>query len=385
MRHLTRALLALTSLTWAGAADAQQWTGVDQAVQQGIAKRTYPGAVLVVGRSDTVLYEKGYGRTAWSSRSTRPDPETTLWDLASLTKVVATASATMVLVDRGELEIDAPVDRYLPEFAGPGKDRVTLRMLLDHTSGLRPWAPLYRQADRDGALAALFGEPLRREPGGAAQYSDLNAILLGLAVERAAGEPLDELANRAVFGPLGMSATHFRPTPAERSKAAPSRLAGRSPVAGIVNDDNARRLGGVAGHAGLFSTGADLARFAQAWLRSLTRGSNGWVSPEVVRLFSERSPVSGTRALGWDTPDTATTTSFGALAHRNVLGHTGWTGTSLWIDPAQDLFVVLLTNRTISPRGNRSLHDIKLVRAALSDAVRLAAGPSCGTERGVAC
>ena len=156
-------------------------------------------------------------------------------------------------------------------------------------------------------------------------------------------------------------------------------------MAGIVNDDNARRLGGVAGHAGVFSTGRDLARFAQAWLRAAKDGTASWVSPQTVRLFTERSPASGTRALGWDTPDTSTTSSFGSLANPGVLGHTGWTGTSRWIDPGQDLFVVLLTNRTLSPRGNRSLHDIKLVRAALSDAVRRVAGPVCLTQRGTPC
>jgi len=378
-------LALVTALVAAAPVAAQQWRDVDRAVEEGIRKRTYPGAVLVVGRSDTILYSRGYGRASWSGNALRPSPDRTLWDLASLTKVVATASAAMALVDRDALELDAPVERYLPEFAGPGKDRVTLRMLLDHTSGLRPWAPLYRQADRDGAISALFHEPLQREPGSAARYSDLNAILLGLAVERAAAQPLDELSATMVFGPLGMTSTHFRVGAADRNRTAPSRLAGRKAVAGIVNDENARRLGGVAGHAGVFSTGSDVARFAQAWLRALVRADPGWVSPEVMRLFAEPSPVSGTRALGWDTPDSSTTTSFGALAHRGVLGHTGWTGTSLWVDPAQDLFVVLLTNRTVSPRGQRSLHDIKLVRAQLSDAVRLAAGASCATERGVSC
>lgn len=378
-------LLAVSALAWCQPAAAQQWASVDRAVQQGIQKRTYPGAVVVVGRGDTVLYARGYGRTTWSTRSPRPDPAATLWDLASLTKVVATASSAMVLVDRGDLDLDSPVDRYLPEFIGPGKDMVTVRMLLDHTSGLRPWAPLYREADRDAALAVLFGEPLQRPPGQSARYSDLNAILLGLAVERAAGEPLDGLAAQQVFGPLGMASTHFGVSSADRRQAAPSRLAGRTPVAGIVNDDNARRLGGVAGHAGVFSTGRDLARFAQAWLRAAKDGTASWVSPQTVRLFTERSPASGTRALGWDTPDTSTTSSFGSLANPGVLGHTGWTGTSLWIDPGQDLFVVLLTNRTLSPRGNRSLHDIKLVRAALSDAVRRVAGPVCLTQRGTPC
>jgi CubicO group peptidase (beta-lactamase class C family) len=378
-------LLMVYALALGQPAAAQQWAGVDQAVLQGIQKRTYPGAVVVVGRSDTVLYARGYGHTTWSSRSGRPDPASTLWDLASLTKVVATASSAMTLVDQGDLDLDSPVDRYLPEFVGPGKDMVTVRMLLDHTSGLRPWAPLYRQADRDAALAVLFGEPLQRAPGQSARYSDLNAILLGLAVERAAGEPLDVLSAQRVFGPLGMTSTHFKVAPSDRPQTAPSRLAGRTPVAGVVNDDNARRLGGVAGHAGVFSTGQDLARFAQAWLRATITGTATWVSPETVRLFTERSPRSGTRALGWDTPDTSTTSSFGSLANPAVLGHTGWTGTSLWLDPKQDLFVVLLTNRTLSPRGNRSLHDIKLVRSALSDAVRRAAGPACLAQRGTAC
>lgn len=360
---------------------AQRFAAVDAAVRAGISAGIYPGAVVVIGRSDTVLYAKGYGRFTWDRHAPVPDPKTTLWDIASLSKVVGTASAAAVLVDQGRLALDAPVSRYLPAFTGGGKESVTVRMLLDHTSGLPAWAPIARNArSPDDALAYLLGVPLARRPGTVAEYSDLNAILAGLVVSQAAAVPLDQAVQETVLNPLGMTATRYRPMAADRTRTVPTRQNDR-PVSGLVNDDNARAFDGVAGHAGIFSTGLDLARFAQGWLRDRTIAHLSWLVPSTMEAFAQRSSNSGTRALGWDTPhapDDGGPSLYGRCATPTTIGHTGWTGTALWLDRSADLFVVLLTNRSYAPRRpTRSFEQIRQVRAKVSDAARRGAIGEC--------
>lgn len=341
-------------------------------VEQGIRRGVYPGAVVVVGRRDTVLYARGFGRLSWARSALKPSVQDTRWDLASLTKVVATASAAMVLVDEGRLDLDAPVARYLPRWTGGGRDRVTVRMLLDHTSGLRAYLPFYRLAnDRSSALDLLYGESPIRIPGVSAQYSDLNAILLGLVVEAVSGETLDIFAGREVFSRLRLSSTAFAPALSAELSVAPSWSARGRPVPGRVNDDNANLLGGVAGHAGLFSTGGDIARFAQVWLREGGTPEGPWVSTTSLREFLRRSTQSGSRALGWDTPEQrrGTPSIYGQLAGAQTFGHSGWTGTMLWVDPTRDLFLVFLTNRSLEPRARRSITALHTLRTSLSDLV----------------
>jgi CubicO group peptidase (beta-lactamase class C family) len=361
---------------------AQGFRAVDVAVQQGITKGIYPGAVVVVGRADTILYSKGYGRFTWSRASNIPDPATSLWDLASVSKVVGTTTAAAVLVDEGRLNLDAPVSTYVPEFIGTGKELVTVRMLLDHTSGLPPYAPLWREAtNTPDALRKLFLVPLSRHPGASPLYSDLNAMLAGLVVEKVSGERLDAFADSAVFQPLGMLTTRYRTAASDRTHVVPTSTFKGRPVAGVVNDQNAQVLGGVAGHAGIFSTGIDLAHFAQGWLRDSTRASAPWLAPATLARFFERTATSGTRALGWDTPPERSDTGISAYGHcatSSTIGHTGWTGTVLWLDRSQDLFVIFLTNRSYAPRTpKQSFAQLKLVRSNVSDAVRSALG-SCG-------
>ena len=369
---------------------AQQFASVDSVVRQGIRKGLYPAAVVVVGRADTVLYARGYGHLTWSPTSAAPSPDSTLWDLASLTKVVATTGAVLRMVDAGTLALDAPVSRFLPRFAGGEKDRVTVRMLLDHTSGLPPYVPFYRLArSTDAAIGRLYDEPLVRAPGDSADYSDLNAMLLGLLIEQVAGRPLDQVVEAEVLLPLGLERTMYRPPAAIRKWIAPSGRYRGQAVRGEVNDQNAARLGGVSGHAGLFSTGHDLARFAQAWLRQGLGPRGRWVRAETMRLFLTPGPRSGTRLLGWDGPTLDAPPDdpsvFGTLFSHSVYGHTGWTGTELWVDPTRDLFLVFLTNRSYDPRTRRSLEKLKLVRARLSDAVLRAVPPLCDAEHLTSC
>jgi len=335
---------------------------------------------VVIGRRDTVLYARGYGHLTWHESSPHPTPGRTLWDLASLTKVVATTSAIMVLADRQALDIDTPVSEYLPRFAGGARSAVTVRMLLDHTSGLPAWRPFYRLAPtRDSALALLYSTPLERAPGDSAVYSDLNAMLLGELVRRLSGESLDDFVTREVFEPLGMRHTMFRPPRSVWADVAPSGTLHGRPVAGTPSDGNAARLGGVAGHAGLFSSGADLALYAQAWLREGQAADGQFIQASTVQRFLQRTPASGSRLLGWDTPDTTLQepSVFGTRLSPAAYGHTGWTGTEIWIDPAQDLFLVFLTNRSYRPRGSHSIERLRELRAGLSDAVVSATGSGC--------
>ena len=205
-----------------------------------------------------------------------PRPDSTLWDIASITKVVSTAASALRLVDQGKLDLEAPVRRYLPRFSGGPKNQVTVRMLLDHTSGLKSYVPFYLKArgSRARAIDLLYAQPLVRVPGDSAEYSDLNALFLGLVLEKVSGLPLDKLAKREVFGPLGMTQTMYRPSASLKRRIVPSGMWRGHPVPGDVNDQNAVAMGGVAGHAGVFSTGMDLARFA-ARLAPLGRGAHG--------------------------------------------------------------------------------------------------------------
>jgi CubicO group peptidase (beta-lactamase class C family) len=357
-------------------AQGQSFAEIDAAVRDGIRKGIYPGAVVIVGRRDSVLYARGYGHFTWSPSSPVPDPDSSLWDIASITKVVSTTSAAMRLVDRRKLDLDAPVRRYLPRFSGGAKDQVTVRMLLDHTSGLKSYVPFYQKArgSRARAIDLLYAQPLVRAPGDSAEYSDLNALFLGLVLEQVSGAPLDQLAKREVFGPLGMTQTMYRPSRALKRRIVPSGMWRGRPVPGDVNDQNAVAMGGIAGHAGVFSTGMDLARYATVWLRSGTGPKGQWVQAETMRSFLTKGAHSGSRLLGWDTPEFKPDepSVFGTLISDAGYGHTGFTGTELWIDPERDLYLVFLTNRAFDPRVRESLKELKLVRATLSDAaVRL--------------
>lgn len=358
---------------------------LDAVIASGVTRGVYPGAVVIVGRSNAILHARGFGQLSWTGGSRLPSPDSTLYDLASLTKVVATTSAAMLLVDRGRLELDQPVSRYLTRFNRPSQRSITVRMLLDHTSGLKPYAAFYkRSSTRAGILGQVLREEPVRTPGESAVYSDINAMLLCMVIESITGESLDRFVRREVFTPLGMTETSFNPSSGRQRRAAPSYADRRRTIAGVVHDRNARDQGGVAGHAGLFSTAADLARFAQWWLNEgETASGDHLVAPAVLRSFLDHNPASGTRLLGWDSPDPGVEggSVFGSLLSASAYGHTGWTGTQVWVDPEKDLFVVLLTNRSLNPRVGRSLRDLRLVRAQVADAAVTGAFTDCQSQR----
>jgi CubicO group peptidase (beta-lactamase class C family) len=367
-------LLQVSGATALGAGHARfDAATFDPLVRDGIARGAYPGGALVVGRGDTILVARGYGRLAWRDAAPAVTPDGTLYDVASLTKVIATTTALMLLVDRGQVVLDAPVGRYLPECKAGAA--VTVRHLLTHTSGLQATLPSLRDAaSAAAALRLVLAETPIAAPGSRVIYSDLNAILLGELVARAAGEPLDRFAAREIFAPLGLGDAVFRPAPRLRRRIAPTGVWHGRDVAGAVNDPSAARLGGVAGHAGLFATAADVARFAQFMLREGTAPhGRRVVRRETVRHFITRvhppGPGQDSRALGWQAvPTDETVSSAGTLFGPRSYGHTGWTGTSLWIDPERDLFVVLLTNRAYLPRTARSFTVLKEVRGRVADA-----------------
>ncbi len=356
-------LLAFGLILQAGAASQ-----IDRAVEEGISGGVYPGAVVMVGTGRRVLYAKGYGHFTWSADSRVPDPDSTLWDLASLTKVVATTPAAMLLVQDGRLDLDRAVQEYLPEFQGEGKERVTVRHLLEHRSGLRAFLPLNEDATTaEEARQLVLEEPLRWRPGDRVVYSDLNAMLLGWLVEVVTGDSLDQFVAVYLYAPAGMGETVYRPQRSLYGRIAPVGLWRGHVIAGQLHDQNAVRLGGVSGHAGLYSTGDDLARYAQLYLEAGWGGDGDRVfQPAIVRHFTRRGP--GNRALGWEMRDSTSTDNTGALLSSAAYGHGGYTGSSIWIDRERDLFVILLTNRVYAPRTRSSITRLKRVRGRVADA-----------------
>jgi len=291
-----------------------------------------------------------------------------IFDLASLTKVIATTAMTMILYEHGLVDLEMPVVGIVPEFAAndPRREAVTIQMLLAHSSGLPAYEKLFLRArNREEVLSAALTTPLAADPGTQAKYSDIGFIVLGVALGRIADESLDAFCQREIFGPLGMSHTCFNPPASWRASIPPTaedRTFRNRIIQGEVQDENASVLGGVAGHAGVFATAQDVVTFAHVMLS----GGAPILRPETISLFTRRqsNPSGTSRALGWDTPSTPSQS--GKHFSSRSFGHLGYTGTSLWIDPERQLSVTLLTNRTWPDCSNKA---IKEVRPKFHDAV----------------
>jgi CubicO group peptidase (beta-lactamase class C family) len=338
---------------------------IDRTLLQGLAAGGYPGIVAIVGRREGIVWRRGFGRMTWEMLSPPVTPMETIYDVASLTKVAATTMAAMILWDEGRLRLDAPVSRYLPAFQGEGRERVIVEHLLTHRSGLPAAPALGGAATPDQARRALLTTQVRREPGMRGTYSDAGPAILALVIEAIAREPLDRFVQRRIFRPLGMRHTAFRPSEALADHIAPTSL---TLPPGVVHDGNARRLGGVAGHAGLFSTADDLARLALALLNGGAAGRVRLVSDSAVDRFTRRS--AGWRALGWDT--CAGGASCGQRMGERAFGHTGFTGTSMWIDPDRELFVIVLSNQVMPREPNSPIAILADVRADVADVAMMA-------------
>jgi len=389
-----------------------RFSGAFGILKEAIAARAFPACSLAVTYRGELIAHKALGRLTYDASSPAVSAAS-IFDVASLTKVIATTTMAMILYERGVLDLETPVAAVVPEFVASEfagseftasefaenvarRSNVTLRMLLAHTSGLPAYEKLFLRAKtREDLLRAAFAVELTADPGTHAEYSDIGFIILGVALERLADEPLGRFCQREVFGPLAMSHTTFNPAKTLREKIPPTaderepgQRAGVTPVRaadsatrstfrnriiqGEAQDENASVLGGVAGHAGLFSTAEDLARFAHAMLN----GGHPILRADTIDLFTrlESAPEGTSRALGWDTPSTPSQS--GRYFSARSYGHLGYTGTSLWIDPERQLSITLLTNRTWPDCQNQA---IKQVRPAFHDAVIEALPKTSGT------
>ena len=368
--------------------DAERLAEIDILVAEALADSAAPGAVLAIARHGRFVRLRGYGKLAWAETA-GPTDLRSIYDLASLTKVVGTTTAAMILVDERRLDLDAPVVQYLPWWAegDPAKETVTVRHLLLHRAGLPPFRTFYLEMEGRAAYVSAIGQlELDYQPGTQTVYSDIGFMTLAFIIESVSGQGLDEFLRERVWDRLRMHDTGFRPAEALRDRIAPTEVDAvfrNIHVHGVVHDENAYAMGGVAGHAGLFSTVTDLAVLAQMLLdegrvtgceredsdgggeRICAAGARGplrLVSEETVRAFTRRFDSQASRALGWDTPGDPS--SAGDYFTPAAFGHTGFTGTSIWIDPELDMFVVLLTNRVNPTRENekhvplrRAIHD----------------------------
>lgn len=336
-------------------------------LQDAINARALPAASAAVTHKGSLVALKAFGRFTYEPDAPPVSPNS-IFDLASLTKVVATTAMAMILYEQGLLDLDLPVISIVPEFASDDarREEVTIRMLLSHSSGLPAYEKLFLRArDREQMLAAAFSVPLKADPGTWAEYSDIGFIILGLALERLAEESLDNFCQHEIFGPLGMTKTTFNPAMTWKSSIPPTaddRSFRHRVIQGEVQDENAGVMGGVAGHAGLFATAEDVATFAHA----LLQGGRPILRPETISVFTRRetAPPGTSRTLGWDTPSSPSQS--GKYFSVGSFGHLGYTGTSLWIDPQRQLSVALLTNRTWPDCTNQA---IKQVRPRFHDAI----------------
>ena len=343
-----------------------------QTLQDAIAQRAFAAVSVAVTLKGDLLALRSLGNFTYDPASPQASADT-LFDLASLTKVMATSPMAMVLYERGLLDLEMPVISVVGEFAGedPRRDEVTLRMLLAHSSGLPSYEKLFLRAhSRDALLEAAYTTELINDPGSHAEYSDIGFIILGVALERLADESLDRFCQREIFGPLGLTQTTFNPAPEIRASIPPTaddQTFRHRIIQGEVQDENASVVGGVAAHAGLFASAQDVAQFAGA----MQPGSSSLLRPETLRLFTTReiSPPGTSRALGWDTPSSPSQS--GKYFSLHSYGHLGYTGTSLWIDPGRELSITLLTNRTWPDCKNQA---IKQIRPRFHDAVMQALG-----------
>ena len=334
---------------------------VDDIVQEAIRDGQIPGAVVLIGHDGQVIYRKAFGERALDPRR-EPMTLDTIFDLASLTKVVATTTAVMQLVEKGQVRVNEPVMKYIPEFAENNKEEITVRELLTHHSGLPKDLDLSQSWEgRETALRMAYAEKPLYAPGSQFLYSDVNYVVLGALVERVSGLPLNEYCQQNIFAPLKMTHTRFLPPAAWLPKIAPTQYDEHDKILrGVVHDPTARRMGGVAGHAGVFSTADDLAKFAQALLNGGTGLSSSILSPSILsplmveKMTTPQQPPTATvlRGFGWDI-DSPWSSNRGDLLPVGSFGHTGFTGTSLWIDRTTQTFIIVLSN-AVHPRGKGS-------------------------------
>ncbi len=347
------------------------FTNLDSLILQSIRNQAFPGAAVAVGKHSEIIKLTGYG--AFTYQSEQHISATSLFDLASLTKVVATTTAAMILYEQGKLDLEAPISRYLDAFNTPERQSITIRHLLAHTSGLPAGQPFYQYGltTDEAVLDSIFSIPLLTDPGKESLYSSIGMITLVLVMEEITGEPFDSWCTRNIFEPLEMESTGFRGTGTTDSTVVPTELDDyfrHRLIQGEVHDETAWIMGGVAGHAGLFSSAGDLTQFARMMVQRGDHSGNDFLQPRTIDLFTAAVDTAlSTRALGWDTQRRdGRPSSAGHYFGPRSYGHTGFTGTSIWIDPDSKVWVILLSNRVYPTRD--AYERFRGVRGLVADA-----------------
>ncbi len=345
------------------------FTNVEKLMNKAIRDSVFPGAVLVIGNKDSIIYQKAFGHYTYDTSSPAMQLNT-IFDLASVSKVVGTTTAAMMLYDEGKLKLDDKVIKYLPEFYNHGKDKITIRNLLLHNSGLPAFKKYYDVYNtEEEVINDIMNSELIYEPGSKYVYSDLGMITLQKVIERITGMGLDEFLEKKLFKPLGMNRTMYNPPDSLKNQCAPTEIDTfyrMRPLQGEVHDERAYMLHGVAGHAGLFSTGPDLAKFLRMMLNGGRLNGRAFIKISTIEQWTTNQSKQSTRGLGWDTKSREGYSSFGSLFSENSYGHTGYTGTSVWVNKDKQIFVILLTNRVYPTRKNRKI--IKF-RPVIHDAI----------------
>jgi len=348
--------------------DKFDFSEVDSVIYNGISAKAFPGAELLIWKDGKTICKNGYGRLTYADTSSAVTTET-IFDIASLTKVIATTTAAMLCYDRNLFKLDDPVARYLPDFGVNGKENVSIKNLLLHNSGLPAFKPYFKNnSNADDVIEDIFSSRLNFISGTKTVYSDLGMIVLAKVIEKISGQHFDEFCKKEIFLPLKMNSTLFNPPDSIKYKIAATEIDDywrNRLIRGEVHDETASLLNGVAGHAGLFSTAEDIKKLLVHLVKSDSADQQLFFKKETVKLFTSRYSNESTRALGWDTKSEENS-SAGKLFDITSFGHTGFTGTSIWIDPTRDLIVIFLTNRVYPTRKNNKLSKL---RPLLHDAV----------------
>lgn len=344
------------------AAQSSGFEKVRHVVTDAIEDKAFPSAVVAIMQHNRILFHEAFGRLTYEPSSPKADT-TTIYDLASVTKVLATTLSLMKLYDEGKLKLDDPVTKYIPEFGSNGKGHITLRNLCLHNAGLIEFRHYYETCKTpEAVMQAIYNDSLIYPTGTRTVYSDLDFILLGEVVRRITGQRLDQYFEATFRKPLGLTSTCFCPPDSLLSRIAPTEadpnwhFPQKRP---LVHDPNAALLGGVAGHAGLFSTSGDILKLMKMVMAGGTANGKRFLKKETVKLFTARDSVLGQRALGWDIKTGGEKASVGKYFSRKSYGHLGYTGTSVWVDPTRDLCVVFLTNRVYPTSSNIKIRSVR--------------------------
>lgn len=364
MNNFTNKLLfvfLVLNLSIGAQSNSYQFNDVDGVINKAIEDKSFPGAVVLVWKAGNTVYEKAFGNYTYDKSS--PKVKTNiLYDLASVTKVVATTTAAMICYDRKLFSLDDKVIKYIPEFGVNGKENITVKNLLLHNAGLPAWKKFYgRGLKYDDVINEIYSSEIEYKTGEKTVYSDLGIITLGKIIEKVTNKSLDNFCEVEIFKPLEMNTTFYNPEDSLKKLCAPTETDDywrMKTLQGEVHDETSAMLNGVAGHAGLFSTAEDIAKLMSILMNEGKLGQEQFIKQSTVELFTKRYSEESTRALGWDTKSDSGS-SAGIYFSKNSFGHTGYTGTSIWADPDRNLFVVFLTNRVYPTRENTKIQKVR--------------------------